>query len=98
MLHTECAHHPAVWLLQQRGEEIEAWQFAARMDQGVASKEPVARLASERGRVCGLDVTIGRDRLRYDVASGHLRGTRDGKPFWAVRQRVIRPEPCPGIP
>ena len=36
--------------------------------------------------------------LRYDAESGHLRGTRNGAPFWAARQIIARAEACPGIP
>lgn len=99
LLQTECAHHPAAWVLRQSGDEIEAWTFEASFDQGIATKESPARMIPDRGRVCGREVAIeSRYRLRYDPESGHLRGTIDGKPFWAVRQRVVGPGPCPGIP
>lgn len=34
--------------------------------------------------------------LRFDAASQHLVGTRDGKPFWAAP--LVRPEPCGSPP
>ena len=99
VLHTDCANHPAAWVLRQEGDRLEAWDFAASFDQGIVRAQPVARIAPDLGRVVGVDVTIGDGhRLRFDPESGHLRGTRDGRPFWAVRQRVVRPGQCPGIP
>lgn len=98
-----CAHHPAAWVLQQTGDTVEAWSFPESFDQGIARNDPpLAKLAPARGRVSGLDVTIESDashyRLRYDPASGHLRGTLNDIPFWAVRQAGRSTNPCPGIP
>jgi hypothetical protein len=36
--------------------------------------------------------------LRYDEESGHLRGTLNGAPFWAVRQQLVRSEGCIPVP
>lgn len=99
VLHTECAHHPAAWVIEQRGSEIQAWQFPASMDQGIVRNEPVQRIQPDLGRVCGREIVFADgSRLRWDPDTEHLRGTRAGKPFWAVRQRVIGPGPCPGVP
>ena len=102
MLHTECPYHPAAWVIQQTRDSIQAWTFPESFDQGIASKQPPQLHVPARGRVAGLDVTVQNEtshyRLRYDPASGHLRGTLNGVPFWAVRQSVMRPGFCPGIP
>jgi hypothetical protein len=45
-----------------------------------------------------MSITGGRYVLRYDSTSGHLRGTLNGAPFWAVRQEIVRPEGCVPIP
>jgi hypothetical protein len=102
-LDTECAYHPAAWVIRQARDSVEAWPFPESMDQGIHRPDsPLAKLAPDRGWVSGLDVTLesegSRYRLRYDPESGHLRGTLNGVPFWAVRQVVKSPGPCPGIP
>ena len=102
-MHTGCAHHPAAWVIQQTDDTIEAWSFPETFDQGISHPDShVAKLTPDKGRVSGLDVRIETEtshyRLRYDPESGHLRGTLNGVPFWAVRQVVIQPNPCPGIP
>lgn len=101
--HTECVYHPAAWVLRQTHDTVEAWSFPETFDQGIHRPDsPLAKLAPDRGRVSGLDLTIETEtsqyRLRYDPESGHLRGTLNGVPFWAVRQVVMQPSPCPGIP
>lgn len=101
VLHVGCAEHPAVWRLEQTGTEIRAWEFPASFDQGIASAVPVARIDPLLGRVCGRVVTFGDGgsfRVRYDPATRRMEGVRDGSAFWAVRQRVVSPSPCPGIP
>jgi hypothetical protein len=54
------------------------------------------------GRISGADVTIrlgdSRYLLRYDSTSGHLRGTLNGAPFWAIRQEIVRPQGCIPVP
>jgi hypothetical protein len=102
-LHPSCTVHPAVWIIKQTGNSIEAWAFPERYDQGIAVRGPgVARIVGSPGVISGLEVTIDdeeyRYRLRYDRESGQLRGTRNGSPFWAARLRVVRTEACPGVP
>jgi hypothetical protein len=102
-LHPGCQYNPPVWIIQQTGNVLEAWDFPESFNQGIAVKGPgLARIAASPGRISGSEVTIddGRYRyvLRYDEASKHLRGTRNGSPFWAVRQAVVRTEACPGVP
>ncbi len=102
-LHPECTHHPAAWLIKQTGNTIESWMFPESYDQGIAVKGPgVSRIVASPGVISGMDVTIDDDsyryRLRYDPESQQLRGTRDGAPFWAVRQKVVRTSLCPGVP
>lgn len=96
-LRPECNHHPAVWLLEQRGDTIHAWAIPASRTQGVTSAQPASAAAAE-GRVSGVDLTLRMAGasyvLRYDSTSGHLRGTLDGAPFWAVRQDIVRPQGC----
>ena len=99
--HPSCAYNPAVWLIQQKGNALRAWAFPESYNQGIARREPLARISPDSGSISGSDLRIvGADvRIvaRYDSASGHLRGTRNGKPFWAARQIIAR-DPCPGIP
>jgi len=99
----QCTYHPAVWIIQQSGNTLKAWAMPERFDQGVVRRGPgAARATGSPGTVSGADVVIddGQDRyvLRYDRESGHLRGTRNGAPFWAARQQVVRPDLCPGVP
>jgi hypothetical protein len=98
-----CAYNPPVWILKQTGNALEAWDFPESYNQGIAAKGPgPERISGLPGKISGLDVTIddGQSRyvLRYDEESKHLRGTRDGHPFWAARQAVVRTEACPGFP
>ena len=102
-LHPPCTHHPAMWLVRQTGNRIEVWAFEARYDQGIVSPGPgPARMAPSTGWISAHEVTMDdgsyRYVLSYDPESKQLRGTRDGTPFWMVRQAVIRPSPCPGVP
>lgn len=102
-LHPGCATNPAEWVIRQSGNTIEAWTFPESFNQGVARAGPgPARVLPARGTLSGLELTLddagSRVAMRYDSASGHLRGTRDGRSFWAVRQVIVRSEACPGIP
>ena len=97
VLRPECNHSPAVWLLEQRGDTVRAWAIPERRAQGVVSPHPLSAAPAE-GRVSGVNLTLRMAGasyvLRYDSTSGHLRGTREGAPFWAVRQDVVRPQGC----
>lgn len=99
--HPSCAYNPPVWVIQQKGNALETWEFPESFNQGIARADVVQRTRSVRGTISGADVRIADDGvrliLRYDEASGHLRGTRNGAPFWAARQVIVR-ESCPGIP
>lgn len=96
-----CAYNPPVWIIQQKGNALETYHFPESFNQGIARKEPVQRTPAVPGTISGADVVIAGDGirfvLRYDAESGHLRGTRNGAPFWAARQVITR-EACPGIP
>jgi hypothetical protein len=96
-----CAYNPAVWIIQQTGNALRAWAFPESYNQGIARREPLARISPDSGTISGNDVRIAGDGshivARYDSVSGHLRGTRNDRPFWAARQIIIR-EACPGIP
>jgi hypothetical protein len=101
VLRPQCNYSPGVWILEQRGDTVRAWTIVASWAKGTASTEPLNRSAAE-GWVSGVDVTIGtsgaRYLLRYDSTSGHLRGTLNGAPFWAVRLEIVRPERCIPVP
>ena len=92
-----CNFHPGFLLIEQRADTVHAWAIPASYDQGVASTQPASRVAAT-GRVTGVNLTLelggARYALRYDSTSGHLRGTRDGAPFWAVREDIVRPGGC----
>ena len=101
VLHLQCNYSPPLWVIEQSGDSVRAWTIPASRAQGVRSAEPVARAAAE-GRVSGVDLVMGtadvRYVLRYDSTSGHLRGTLNGAPFWAVRLDVVQPEGCIPVP
>ena len=102
-LHPGCANNPAEWVIRQAGSAIEAWAFPESFNQGIVRPGPgPARVVPARGTISGVDITLddagSRVSMSYDSVSSHLRGTRDGRPFWAVRQAIVRTEACPGIP
>ncbi len=101
--HPSCTYNPAVWIVRQSGNTLKAWVMPESFNQGIVRAGPgPAKVAGSPGTISGADVVIddGVDRyvLRYDRDSGHLRGTRNGAPFWAARQKVVRTEACPGVP
>lgn len=100
-LQLECNYTPSLWVLQQRGDTVRAWVIPESRAQGVRARE-VAMPVPAVGRISGLDVTmsLGASRwaLRYDSTSGHLRGTLDGKPFWAAPQDIARDGGCIPVP
>lgn len=102
-LHPGCANNPAEWVIRQAGNAIEAWTFPESFNQGIVRSGPgPARVTPARGTISGIDLTLDDAgsvvAMRYDSVSSHLRGTRDGRPFWAVRQVIVRSGACPGIP
>lgn len=98
VLRPQCNSHPALWLLEQHGDTVRAWKIPESHDQGVATRQPISTTVPIEGRVSGVDLSMGasgaRYVLHYDSTSGHLRGTLNGAPFWAVRLDVVRPEGC----
>ena len=98
-LHPQCNSNPGYWLLEQSGDTLRAWTIAESESKGTPSGSPTSSVPAS-GWVSGTDAVIGlpdsRYVLRYDSASGHLRGTLNGAPFWAVRVDIIRREG--GIP
>jgi hypothetical protein len=100
-LRVQCNYTPALWVLQQSGDTVRAWTFPAHQAQGIATTQPVSTVGAV-GRVSGEVLTMGmagaRYVLRYDSTSGHLRGTLNGAPFWAVRQDIVRPNNCIPVP
>ena len=101
VIRPECNYSPSRWVIQQNGDSVRAWVIPESRAQGVASRHPVSTAAAV-GRVSGVDLTMsiagGRYVLRYDSTSGHLRGTLNDAPFWAVREEIERPEGCVPIP
>jgi hypothetical protein len=101
VLRLQCNYTPRLWLIEQSGDTARLWVIPASHAQGVASPQSVSS-APTVGRVSGTDLTLGttgaRYVLRYDSTSGHLRGTLEGAPFWAVRQELVRPEGCIPVP
>ena len=101
VLHPQCNYSPALWVIQQDGDTVRAWQIPESYEKGVASTEAVSNVPAE-GWVSGIDVTIASSaahyRLHYDSTSAHLRGTLNGAPFWAVRLEVVRDERCIPVP
>jgi hypothetical protein len=102
VIRPECNYMPSLWALQQRGDTVRLWMIAESRAQGTRSTQPVSSTTALQGWVSGLDLRIGaagaRYALRYDSTSGHLRGTLNGAPFWAVRQDIVRPGQCIAVP
>ena len=103
VLHPACTYHPPVWIIEQSGNVLRTWAFPATYDQGIARRDDgMARVSPSLGTISGADVVIAdgdtRWALRYDSLTGHLRGTRNGQPFWAARQVAVRVGACPGVP
>ena len=98
VLYPTCTVVPAVWLIEQKGNALRAWAFPERYNQGIATNDPVARIAPATGTISGDEVVLDdgtyRYLLRYDTATTHLVGTRNGASFWAVRQQVVREGLC----
>jgi hypothetical protein len=98
----QCLRHPAAWALEARGDSVLSYHFPESFDQGIARREPVARIAPAIGRIRSDTVFLvdqgDRYALRYDSTSGHLRGTRNGQPFWAVETQELHRERCPPPP
>lgn len=101
-LQPPCNFGPAIWALDQRGDTLRLWVIPESHAQGIATRGPAASSVPLMGRISGVDVVLGaaatRYRLRYDSTSGHLRGTLNGAPFWAVRQDIVRPQGCIPVP
>jgi hypothetical protein len=97
----QCNYTPPLWVIDQRGDTVRAWAIPESRAQGVRARDPVTSAPAE-GRLSGVDLTMTfghtRYRLRYDSTSGHLRGTLNGAPFWAVRQQLVRPQHCIPVP
>jgi hypothetical protein len=101
VLQLRCNYTPPLWTIQQRGDTVLAWALPEHHAQGMMTRRQVSPVPAE-GRIAGVDVTmrLGDTRyvLRYDASSGHLRGTLNGAPFWAVRQQLERRTDCIPVP
>lgn len=97
----QCNAGPAHWIIEQRGDTVRRWEIPEIQAQGTASTV-MASSASLAGRVSGFDLVMGgsgtRYLLHYDSTSGHLRGTLNGAPFWAVRLQIVEPQGCMPVP
>ncbi|HEX8849732.1 MAG TPA: hypothetical protein VF761_09385 [Gemmatimonadaceae bacterium] len=100
-LQPQCNYTPGFWELQQSGDTLRAWRIPESYARGVATPVTAPSIPAE-GMVSGMDVVIGtagsRYLLRYDSTSGHLRGTLNGAPFWAVRVDIVRRRDCIPVP
>jgi hypothetical protein len=96
-LRLQCNYTPSLWILEQRGDTVSAWLLPESRAQGIAVPRAASTVPAQ-GRLRGADLSLGtsgtRYILHYDSTSGHLRGTLNGAPFWAVRQDVIHPTGC----
>ena len=101
VLQLECNYSPSFWAIDQSGDSVRAYTIPESRAQGIAAPPQNVPIAAT-GRVSGVHVTLrlGTTRyvLRYDERSGHLRGTLNGAPFWAVRQRRVRQGNCIPVP
>jgi len=100
-LQLQCNRTPAMWIIEQAGDSVRSFINPESIAQGIASP-PRPRPLAALGKISGLDVAMSdaasRYRLRYDPASGHLRGTLNGQPFWAVRENVVQASGCIPVP
>ena len=97
----QCNYTPSFWVIEQAGDTVRAWTNPESRAQGIATP-PRARPVAAEGRISGVDVRMkyGASRyvLRYDEKSEHLRGTLNGKPFWALRVDLVSAERCIPVP
>ncbi len=102
VVHEQCNYTPSRWITQQNGDTLRAWKFPASQAQGVRSTDPGISSVPAIGRFHGYELIMGtadaRYVLHYDTTSGHLRGTFNGTPFWAVPLDIVRPEVCLPVP
>ena len=101
VFHPPCNYTRGFWNLVQEGNTVRAWTIPESRAQGIAKPRGPSPTIIEgrlkRGLLVMGDRTT-RYRLRYDSASGHLRGTLNGAPFWAVRLAFVLPKGCRAIP
>lgn len=100
-LHLECNYTPPFWVLEQSGDTVRAFTNPESRAQGIRAPD-VARPIPAEGVLSGVDVVLEasgtRYVLHYDSTSGHLRGTLNGAPFWAVREELVRAANCIPVP
>ena len=100
-LHPDCNYSPGFWSIQQDGDSVSAWTVPPSRAQGIATRVTASRVGAE-GWISGVDLTLETSDdhylLHYDSTSGHLRGTLNGAPFWAVRLEIVQPEACIAVP
>jgi hypothetical protein len=97
VVHGACNYSAGHWALDQQGDRVRAYLVPESRAKGIATPpRPMPIAAEGRLRKGQLVMTDGRNRyqLRYDAGSGHLRGTLNGAPFWAVRLAIVEPRGC----
>lgn len=101
VLQPQCNYSPGFWAIEQSGDTVRAWNFPARESKGTPSTEVVSKVPAV-GWVSGVDLVLptagARYLLRYDSTTGHLRGTLNGEPIWAVRLEIVTPTACLAVP
>lgn len=97
VLRPPCNYTPGYWSLEQQGDTVRAYTVPSSWAKGIAT--PVRPIIPEvEGRMRRGLLSLGKAstgyRLRFDSASGHLRGTFNGAPFWAVPVHIVWSSKC----
>lgn len=101
VIQLSCNYTPAAWMIEQSGDSVWSWRDPESRAQGIARPIPPRPVRAE-GRIVDGTITMSgggaRYVLRYDSTSGHLRGTLNDAPFWAVREQRIPATGCIPVP
>lgn len=97
VLRPPCNFTPGYWSLEQQGDTVRAYTMPPSWAKGIAT--PVRSVIPEtEGRMRRGLLSLGKAptgyRLHFDSANGHLRGTFNGAPFWAVPLHIVWPKRC----
>lgn len=97
VLRPPCNFTPGFWSLDQQGDTVRGYTMPPSRAKGIAT--PVRPVIPEVvGRIRRGVLSLGKAstgyRLRFDPASGHLRGTLNGAHFWAVPLHIVRSPKC----
>ena len=97
VLRPQCNYTPGYWSLEQQGDTVRAHTVPPSRAKGIATAvRPVTPEVEGRMRrgLLTLGSTATGYRLRFDSISGHLRGTFNGAPFWAVPLHIVWSRKC----